>query len=227
MPVAKVLRTVLDTCGPGCALIAALLPNLLVAETLTVAVVDSTGAPVPEVVIYAGRGASGPTVPQSEMTAVMDQVDRRFVPHILVVQTGTAVDFPNSDDIAHHVYSFSHPNHFKLPMYKGRAHPPVTFTESGIVVLGCNIHDNMLGYIVVVDTPTFGVTDDAGTVVLSAPGIEAGNVEIWSPRIRDDLTRLVAEVRSSNQGTVATFRLAKPLYPAYDGQSEALSWSEY
>jgi len=220
-------KAVLGACGTGMAVVFALLPSALIADTLTVTVVDPAGVPVPDVVVFANFATTEAEPPHVKDMAVMDQVDRRFTPHILVVQTGTEVDFPNSDDIAHHVYSFSHPNHFKLPMYKGRAHPPVRFTESGIVVLGCNIHDQMLGYIVVVDTPVFGKTDDTGKIVFSAPGIDAGSLEIWSPRIRDDLARLTRDARNTELGTTVTFHLEKPLYPAYGGESEALSWSEY
>ena len=76
------------------------------------------------------RKRTGPTA-----SAVMDQRDMQFVPHLLVVQTGTSVEFPNSDTVAHHVYSFSNPNKFMLPMYKGDQHPPVTFEHSGVVSL--------------------------------------------------------------------------------------------
>ena len=150
----------------------------------------------------------------------MDQVDQRFVPHVLVVQTGTEVDFPNSDVVAHHVYSFSHPNHFKLPIYKGRAHPPVQFEESGVVVLGCNIHDHMLAYIVVVDTPSFAKTNDDG-VALDA------RVSIWSPRIRDDEEKLSVSLENGGESAAVAFRLDKALRPRHEDQSEVLSWSEY
>ncbi|HSD70083.1 MAG TPA: methylamine utilization protein [Woeseiaceae bacterium] len=192
-----------------------------------VSVVDRDANPVPGVAAY-WRPADGQrhTAP-SGTTAVMDQVDTRFVPHLLVVQTGTSVQFPNSDTVAHHVYSFSHPNQFKLPIYKGDAHPPVTFTESGIVILGCNIHDNMLGYILVVDTPAFGVTDESGKVSLSA-GMDAGEVVIWSPRIRDgEETLAKASVPASVGSVQIDFRLAKALRPAFDEKTEALAWSDY
>ncbi len=77
----------------------------------------------------------------------MDQQGHQFVPHLLVVQAGTEVTFPNSDNVSHHVYSFSPTKPFELPLYKGDVYPPVTFEKAGIVVVGCNIHDSMLGYI--------------------------------------------------------------------------------
>ena len=143
------------------------------------------------------------------------------------MQTGTAVEFPNSDTVAHHVYSFSHPNHFKLPMYKGHAHPPVTFAESGIVTLGCNIHDHMLGYIVVVDTPYFAKTDGAGVAMLDGISGAAGSVAIWSPRIRDDVESLSLAFEPASGAQPLAFNLQKSLRPSQESQSEVLSWSEY
>ncbi len=157
----------------------------------------------------------------------MDQVARQFVPHVLIVQSGTLVEFPNSDTIAHHVYSFSHPNQFKLPIYKGDAHPPVRLSESGVVILGCNIHDNMLGYILVVDTPVFDKTDGNGIAVLETVEGE-GQVAIWSPRIRDDHNTLTKSLDPSVNGeAIVAFQLRKALRPAFDEKTEALTWAEY
>ena len=195
------------------------------ADGVRVTVFDREGEPVPNVAVYID-GAGSERAPAGT-NATMDQVDLRFVPHLLVVQSGTSVDFPNSDTVAHHVYSFSHPNHFKLPIYKGDAHPPVTFNESGIVVLGCNIHDQMLAYILVVDTPTFAMTNGDGIAMLDAqPGKEM-EVSIWSPRIRDKLEFLSVAVEPTDIDPVVTFKLKKSLRAPFDSQSEALSWSEY
>jgi hypothetical protein len=192
------------------------------AGTLNVEVQDPDGQPVPDVAIYVSYQVPVPTGKPG--TAIMDQVDTRFVPHILVVQKGTAVEFPNSDVIAHHVYSFSRPNNFVLPLYKGDAHEPVTFEHDGIVTLGCNIHDHMLAYIVVVDTPTFAVTDEAGQARVNVRADQgAAMLHIWSPRIRDkELSReLTADL------STVTFALEKKLSPAHDSGSEAVQWSEY
>ena len=80
-----------------------------------VVVLDKDGQPVSDVAVYATRTDGRKQIDSRAGSAVMDQVDRQFVPHLLVVQTGTSVEFPNSDTVAHHVYSFSHPNKFTLP----------------------------------------------------------------------------------------------------------------
>ena len=76
---------------------------------------------------------------------VIDQRDKVFVPVVTVIQTGTEVSFPNSDSVSHHVYSFAQPNTFELPLYKGKRSPTVQFDHAGVVTLGCNIHDSMVG----------------------------------------------------------------------------------
>lgn len=116
-------------------------------------------------------------------TAVVDQRASSFVPRVLPVQAGTEVSFVNSDRIRHQVYSFSKAKTFELPLYAGSDAAPVDFDQPGIVVVGCNIHDSMIGYVVVLDTPHFGRAADEGRVVLDAP---AGTyrMQVWHPRIK-------------------------------------------
>ena len=184
-----------------------------------VVVVDRDGQPVADVAVYATRTDGRKQIDSRAGSAVMDQVGKQFVPHLLIVQTGTSVEFPNSDTVAHHVYSFSHPNKFTLPMYKGTAHPPVTFEHSGVVTLGCNIHDHMLGYILVIDSATFAKTDENGSASLSLDRPEEFEIRIWSPRIRDGVELLTVV----NPEPEVSFRLAKKLNPPHGEQS----WQEY
>ena len=118
---------------------------------LSVGVTDRDGQPVGDVVIYATKNSVDDDQRPHPITAVMDQIDTNFVPHILIAQAGALIEFPNSDNISHHVYSFSEARPLELPLYKGTTHPPLLFDVPGLVILGCNIHDDMLGYIIVVD----------------------------------------------------------------------------
>ena len=192
------------------------------ADTLDVTVLDNKGDPVPDVAVYVSYDFT--PARRAPGTAVMDQRDTTFVPHILVVQKGTAVEFPNSDIVAHHVYSFSKPNDFVLPLYKGDPFDPVRFDHDGIVTLGCNIHDHMLAYIVVVDTDIFGVTDANGQFSAGPrSALRNARVHIWSPRIRDgDLTQAVPDGTSE-----VVFVLQKKLRPPHDSDSSAVQWSDY
>jgi hypothetical protein len=99
----------------------------------------------------------------------LDQVNKRFVPRVTVVRTGTTVTFPNSDRIRHQVYSFSHAKTFSLKLYAGSPSTPVIFDHPGLVVLGCNIHDFMVAFVGVVDSPYFAKTPDNGLVTLDLP----------------------------------------------------------
>src|SRR5579883_2277909 len=144
------------------------------AVDLRVRVVDAAGAPLPQAVVYA---VPAHPVPHGRLPlAIIDQIHRRFVPRVSVVQAGTAIDFPNSDNIRHSVYSFSPAKVFVLKLYAGRAAPPVVFDKAGLVVLGCEIHDTMIAWLLVVDTPYYGKTDASGLVTLH--GLRAGEYRL-------------------------------------------------
>lgn len=211
---------------------------------IVVTVLDEDDVPVENVAVYAvplerasaaafskdAAASSNDAAASSEgrPTAVMDQVDNAFVPHVLVVQTGTDVAFPNSDSVSHHVYSFSDPKRFELPLYKGNQHPPLRFDTPGIVVLGCNIHDGMLGYILVVDTPWSAVTGADGNARLDGLPEGAYAVHVWTPRARhrDIPAPRRAEVRSPEQQEL-TFAFKERLMPAHDHGGAGLTWDRY
>lgn len=107
--------------------------------------------------------------PPAHDTAVIDQVDKQFVPRVSVLRTGTSVTFPNSDRIRHQVYSFSTPKVFSLKLYAGSPTVDVVFDKPGLVVLGCNIHDSMVAFVGVVDSPYFVKIGKSGIAQLNAP----------------------------------------------------------
>jgi plastocyanin len=193
---------------------------------LDVRVLDSRGEPVGGVAIYAVP--STPTgAPIAVQPAIMDQANNAFVPHLLVVQTGTPVLFPNNDTVSHHVYSFSATKAFELGLYKGNAHPPLVFDKPGVVVLGCNIHDGMLGYIVVVDTPYFALTDSQGKASLGALPEGAYAVRAWTPRAKPADLPVAAAVAVGASAEPVTFELSGKLSPAHDHGGSGLPWQRY
>jgi plastocyanin len=155
------------------ALLALALPPAI-AATLEIAVADARGAPVGDAVVYALPKA-GPA-PLRKREAAVEQRDKTFVPLVTVVQTGTAVQFPNRDPIRHHVYSFSPAKTFEIKLYAGTPVAPVLFDKAGEVVLGCNIHDHMLAYIYVVDTPWFAKTGADGKARIE--GLPPGDYDV-------------------------------------------------
>jgi plastocyanin len=152
-------------CAQWCGVLLALGGSASAAE-LTGRVVDATGAPVADAVVFVQEPLPGAAAPAAAPPAVMDQIGKEFVPHLLVVPVGTVVSFPNHDQIHHHVYSFSPAKTFEIPLYKGEQGAPVPFDRAGAVKLGCNIHDWMSGVILVVPTPYHARTDADGAFVL-------------------------------------------------------------
>lgn len=178
------------------------LPAAVIASSLTITVTDDGGQPLAEAVVtlYADDDhSSTETAPE----AVMDQRDRQFVPQVLAVRTGTLVRFPNSDNIRHHVYSFSPAKRFELRLYHGTTAEPVQFDQPGKVALGCNIHDAMLGYIYVVDSERFGVTGPDGQWTFDALPEGDLEVQIQHPRLAEPLTRTLTITGTSRSETVA------------------------
>lgn len=200
------------------------------AGTLEVRVTDERGEPISHVAVYAtplapvaARKGNAP-----KRTAVMDQKHNEFVPNMLIVSAGTEVQFPNSDVVSHHVYSFSQAKTFELGLYKGNVYPPVEFDELGVVVLGCNIHDSMLGYIVVVPTDHYALSDEHGAVRLE--GVPAGDytVEAWTPRARPTGLPAAQRVTVSEGVTKVDMRLTGRLAPEQDRKhGSTLSWDRY
>jgi plastocyanin len=194
------------------------------AAEIEVTVLDRDGEPVPNVAVYVQSDHDTP-LPAPTDTAFVDQIDTRFVPHMLVVQAGTQVEISNSDVIAHHVYSFSRPNNFVLPMFKGDLKLQIKFDHGGVVTMGCDIHDHMLAYILVVDSNVFDKTDLDGKAQLTTDNMDGLRVSIWSPRIKldeEDLTQTIKAGRSAR----VTFSLTEKLRARHIDESEALSWNE-
>lgn len=139
-------------------LLIAVAPVGAAAAEVAVRIHDQDGRRV-DAAVVALVGAGTGAAPRHE-PHVMDQVDKRFVPKVLAIRPGEQVRFPNSDDIRHHVYSFSEPKVFELPLYSGEPADPVRFDRPGKIVLGCNIHDRMAGYIYVIPAAHLSVARD-------------------------------------------------------------------
>jgi len=137
------------------------------AAPVEVRVADAAGRPLAGAVVFLeSREAREQVRPMSG--AEIAQADKQFVPAVSVVTVGTAVHFPNRDTVRHHVYSFSPAKRFEIKLYVGTPAQPVVFDQPGIAVLGCNIHDHMAAWVVIVDTPWHGRSDADGRVLLPA-----------------------------------------------------------
>jgi len=163
---------------------------------LELATHDAEGRALGHVVVSLHpRDGAGAMVPAANIS-VMDQRDMQFTPTVLAVQSGTTVKFPNEDDVRHHVYSFSHPNAFELKLYHGESGANHVFQHEGVVVLGCNIHDGMLGYVRVVDTPYFATSSANGEIVLKELPPGDYELQVWHPDIGMKIVRKLLTVKS-------------------------------
>jgi hypothetical protein len=120
---------------------------------------------------------------------VIVQDHEEFQPYVTAVVAGTRVSFPNRDKVQHHVYSQSKARKFEIPLYRGEAKEPVLFDQPGIVTLGCNIHDWMAAYVVVLATPYFAKSPGDGLVPLAALPAGRYRLEVWHPRARETVSR--------------------------------------
>lgn len=150
------------------------------AATVTIKAGDGSGNALDSVVVSlvpVARAALPAARP-----AQIEQRNKTFLPAISVVQTGTAIEFPNNDTVRHHVYSFSAAKVFELKLYAGKPEKPVVFDKPGVVVLGCNIHDKMAAYVVVVDTPWSAISQTDGVARIADVPTGDYQLQLWHPR---------------------------------------------
>lgn len=151
--------------------------------SISVQVTEANGIPVKDVVLTLTPLLPLETPPtRPEKPAIMNQIDKQFAPHVLVVRSGTDISFPNADNLFHHVYSFSPTKQFELKLYKEFTADPLRFEQAGIVDIGCNIHDWMLGYIVVSDSPFYGKTNEEGILDITLP-VGEYDIMTWHPQL--------------------------------------------
>jgi plastocyanin len=142
------------------------------------------GQPVADAAVVLEPLASAPA--RGHARATIEQHDSEFVPYVTIVQAGTAIDFPNHDTTRHHVYSFSPPKQFELKLYKGKPSRPVVFDRPGEVVLGCNIHDWMEAYVLVVASPYFAKTGADGNAMIANVPAGRYRLRLWHPLRKSD-----------------------------------------
>lgn len=176
-----------------------LLPLSSGAAEFAVLVVDQQGMPLANVVVE----SPGAQVTQATSEiAIIDQVNKRFVPMVIAIQKGQSVNFPNNDNIRHHVYSFSAIRQFSTELYADIPGAPILFDRSGVAVLGCNIHDSMVGYIYVSEWQDVAVSDASG-LVRFAQSVIPEQIVIWHPWSNDpDKRRTVNTATVGDGGTL-------------------------
>jgi len=184
-----------------------------VAAELEVRVEDREGAPVADAVVTlvardAGAKAAAPA--PSAKPRVVDQKALTFMPYVEVLRPGEPVAYRNSDRTHHHVYSFSPVKAFEFVLAPGASSAPMAFERSGVVAVGCNIHDGMINYLYVSDAPWVARTGASGTVSFRDLPAGAYDVRVWQPRLppkRPDLVQSGVRLRADERRSVS-FALA-------------------
>lgn len=186
------IATLIFVCSGACALLA---QTRLAPVTIKVGIVSPQGAKRPvaakesadasNIVIWlkpVGVDAAIPVVPPGHPAPQIAQANKSFDPHVLVIQVGTAVQFPNKDPFLHNVFSLFDGKRFDLGFYEAGSSRTVRFDRPGVSFLFCNIHPEMSGAVVAVDTPYFGMSDRSGRVAI--PNVPDGRYElnVWYER---------------------------------------------
>ncbi len=149
-----------------------------VAGSVQVDVRDGADKPLADAVVFLDSADAKRMV--KPMAALdMGQAQKQFTPRVLAITVGTEVRFPNRDTVRHHVYSFSPAKKFELKLYIGTPATPVLFDKPGIVVLGCNIHDDMAGWIVVTESPYLGQTIGNGSTRIDNVPAGSYTLRVW------------------------------------------------
>jgi plastocyanin len=191
-----------------------------IAANLEATVSTPAGKPVEDAAVVI-EPVSG-VVPKRHRTATIEQRDREFVPYVTIVQTGTMVEFPNQDPVKHHVYSFSPAKLLEIKLYAGKPVQPVLFDKPGEVALGCNIHDWMEAYVLVVNSPYFAKTASNGKAFIRNVPAGRYRLRVWHPRQKveaplRDIEVGAAPVRLDLVAEVAP-RVVKPKPPVESEQ---------
>lgn len=150
---------------------------------LAVQVVDQHGVPLRDAVVEVARPAGDARPFAFGWRNAIAQRDLAFIPGTLIVPRGSVVAFPNLDKVRHSIYSFSKPARFKIDLYGRDQTRTQQFDISGSVSLGCNIHDQMRGYIRVVSTPYAAKSDANGQARIAGLGRGSHSVVVWHPTL--------------------------------------------
>ena len=188
----------------------AALPILVQAEPLQVRITDVEGKPVGSVVVYLQNHATA-ALPQEQHHHEIEQQDKMFAPYVSVVRKQEAVVFTNHDDITHHVYSFNGPARFDFRLKPGESDSVIDFSEAGVIAMGCNIHDWMSGYVMVVDTPFYAVTNAEGLALFADVPASEYHLVAWHPQMaRDEVADRHVVIPAENP---INLQLTQPMAP--------------
>jgi len=183
------------------------------AADLSVRISDDHGKAVADAVVtvlpQGDAKDEKPPVRPAPSTRTIDQKNLMFVPYIEIFRPGDKVVFRNSDKTRHHVYSFSPIKAFEFVLAPGESSPPLVLDKSGVIAVGCNIHDLMITYLYVSDAPRIAHSGADGQVVFHDLPAGPYNVRVWQPRLRPNKPDLAQSMTlvGPNESKTLTFDL--------------------
>jgi len=172
-----------------------LLSSQVLANHITVTVLEPKLAEIEGVVVYLTPLDKSSVNAITAQTLIISQNNKKFTPYIAVLQKGQKIKFKNQDDVTHHIYSVSGKNRFDFKVKAGEHNNNIDISTLGEVAMGCNIHDWMSGYVLVVDTPYFNKTTSSG--ISNFEDIPSGNYKltIWHPQLDTKNNEFITDVK--------------------------------
>jgi len=191
--------------GGTVAMLFGLCGNLFAAD-LSIQLTNQAGIPLADAVVFESRATAASSVHVKKRQTIV-QRGRVFHPFVTVVEKGTEISFPNDDPMLHHVYSFSPAKRFEIKLYKGLPAAPILFDKTGVVALGCNVHDWMLAYVLVVDTPVFAKSEEDGVAHLRSLVPGKHELMVWYPGIREPVPLQTVTIAGATESKSILHRL--------------------
>ncbi|MBT0587053.1 hypothetical protein [Alteromonas oceanisediminis] len=186
----------------------------LAAQPFETVVIDPDGLPVPDMVVYMVTHSKHEGIESNVTQELVEQKNKSFFPFVNVLQKGQSIRFENTDDITHHVYSVAGNNRFEFKLRGGEQYVTQPLQHPEEVAMGCNIHDWMSGFALVVDTPFFGKTDVDGKVNFDLPASGTYTAFVWHPQLEVTGNRLSKTIILDNKLASLIFQLPQKIKPA-------------
>lgn len=183
--------------------------NKSTSKTLSIKVLSTNQKPLENIVVYVEPVGHKVDL-KNTATLEVGQQNKSFIPYISVMQLGSDVKFNNKDNITHHIYSPVGENKFSVKVRSGQQVIKSDFKQAGEVSMGCNIHDWMSGYMLIVDTPFFAKSDKSGNTEININKSGQYKVIVWHPQMKEANNR-VTKIITINNTMEVTMQLSKPM----------------
>jgi len=194
-------------------------------QNIVIEVLDPQSVGVGDVVVYLTPLETNISLPKNTTPLIITQKNKKFAPYLAVTQQGSALSFNNQDDFTHHIYSVAGKNRFEFKIKAGKDKTSPILNHAGEIAMGCNIHDWMSGYVLVVDTPYYGKTNQQGKATFDLSSAGKYKVVVWHPQLELKNYRFekLFEVNSTTQSNPPLawkIKLPKTLLPVPEQENQ-------